>query len=398
VGVSVAAQLAVLPIALAHFNQVSTLGVLANLVVVPLAGIATVVGMAGVALAAVVGTGGILLLNAVWPALLALRGVVHLAAAVPGAVIHLPAPPWTAVIAYAAALGCGLSAWTVRGRATPHARRLAVAGAVLGLGAAVIEAWPLIRPADGHLRITVLDVGQGDAIVLETPDGRAALVDAGPGGPDRLDAGERVVAPFLWNRGHLSLAAAVATHADLDHAGGLGAIRRLFRVSEPDTADALVAWAGRAGVDVAVLGGPQLAAEGATRNDAALALRVELGLLSVVLASDITARTEGDLLRRRAPLAAAVLKVAHHGARGSSTAPFLAAVNPAVAIISVGARNAYGHPSPETLARLVAAGAAVYRTDRDGAVMLDTDGRSLTVTTWASHRRDRYCLDPDTAC
>ena len=62
----------------------------------------------------------------------------------------------------------------------------------------------------------------------------------------------------------------------------------------------------------------------------------------------------------------------------------------------MGARNAYGHPSPETLARLVAAGAAVYRTDRDGAVMLDTDGRSLTVTTWASGRRDRYCLDPDT--
>ena len=70
-------------------------------------------------------------------------------------------------------------------------------------------------------------------------------------------------------------------------------------------------------------------------------------------------------------------------------------MNPAVAIISVGARNAYGHPSPETLARLAAAGAAVYRTDRDGAVMLDTDGRSLTVSTWASGRRDRYCLEPE---
>jgi competence protein ComEC len=398
-GVSVAAQLAVLPIALAHFNQMSTFGVIANLVVVPLAGIATVVGMAGVALTPLVEGGGTLLLNAVWPALLALRGAVHLAAAVPGAVLHLPAPHWTALVAYAAALACGLSAWTLRGRATGHVYGLAVAGAVLGLGAAAIEAWPLVRPADGRLRITVLDVGQGDAIAIEAPDGRAALLDAGPGGSDRLDAGERVVAPFLWNRGHLSLAAAIATHADLDHAGGLGAIRRLFRVSEPDAAEALVAWAGRAGVAVTVLGGHDVAAPGpATHNDAALALRVELGLVSILLASDITARTEGDLLRQSAPLAATVLKVAHHGARGSSTAPFLGAVNPAVAIISVGARNAYGHPSPETLARLAAAGATIYRTDRDGAVMLDTDGRSLTVTTWASGRSEHHCLDPDTRC
>src|SRR5262249_46259890 len=129
-----------------------------------------------------------------------------------------------------------------------------------------------------------------------------------------------------------------------------------------------------------------------------LALRIDMGLASFLLASDITARTEDDLLRRGAPVTATVLKVAHHGARGSSTAAFLDAVHPAVAIISVGARNAYGHPSPETLTRLAAAGAAVYRTDRDGAVLLATDGRLLTVSTWASGRRDRYCLDPLAPC
>jgi competence protein ComEC len=148
-----------------------------------------------------------------------------------------------------------------------------------------------------------------------------------------------------------------------------------------------------------VLEAPRRAAEGPpTRNDAALALRLELGLVSFLLASDITARTEGDLLRGRAPLAATVLKVAHHGARGSSTAAFVAAVNPAIAVISVGARNAYGHPSPQTLARLRAAGATIYRTDRDGAVSLETDGRALTVATWATRRRDRYCLAPDAIC
>jgi competence protein ComEC len=397
-GVSVAAQLSVLPVALAHFNQVSTIGVLANLAVVPLAAIATVVGLAGVALTPLLEAAGSLLLSAVWPVLLALRAVVQLAASVPGAVVHLPAPPWPALVAYAAALVLGLGAWMLRGGAGRRARRLAIASAALGLTAMVIEVWPLVRLPDGRVRITVLDVGQGDAIVLEAPDGRAALVDAGPGGSHRLDTGERVVAPFLWNRGYLSLAAVIATHADLDHAGGLGAIRRLFRVTESGAAEPLMTWAQRAGVGITVLGEPGFAGAGVARgNKSALALRVELGLLSLVLASDITARAENDLLRQGAPLAATVLKVAHHGARGSSTAAFLGAVNPAVAVISVGAHNPYGHPSPETLARLAAAGATVYRTDRDGAVMLESDGRTLTVTTWASGRRDRYCLDREAA-
>jgi competence protein ComEC len=399
-GVSMAAQLAVFPIALAHFNQVSTIGVIANVAAVPLAGLATVLGLAGVALATVLGAAGRLLLNTVWPVLLALRGVVQMAASVPGAVVHLPAPHWTAVVAYTGALGLALTAWRLRGAAAGRVRALSVAAGALLLTAALIAAWPLLRPPDGRLRITILDVGQGDAIVLEAPDGRAALLDAGPGGPYRLDAGERVVAPFLWNRGHLSLSSAIATHADVDHAGGLAAIRRRFRVREHDTPEALAAWAGRAGVDVTVLGGSSAATpNGApTRNDAALVLRVELGLASFLLASDMTARTEEDLLRRRAPLAATVLKVAHHGARSSSTMAFLDTVRPLVAVISVGTRNAYGHPGPETLARLRAAGASVYRTDRDGAVMLDTDGRSLTVTAWASRRRDRYRLDPKARC
>jgi beta-lactamase superfamily II metal-dependent hydrolase len=97
-------------------------------------------------------------------------------------------------------------------------------------------------------------------------------------------------------------------------------------------------------------------------------------------------------------LGATVLKVAHHGSRGSSTPEFLRAVSPVVAVISVGARNPYGHPTPETLARLDAVHAAVYRTDRDGAVIVESDGRALSVTAWATGRIARYCLDPETDC
>ena len=93
-----------------------------------------------------------------------------------------------------------------------------------------------------------------------------------------------------------------------------------------------------------------------------------------------------------------MLKVAHHGSRGSSTPEVLRAVGPRVAVISVGGRNAYGHPAPETLARLDAVAAAVYRTDRDGAVILESDGRALAVSGWASRRTARYCLDRKSLC
>jgi competence protein ComEC len=425
-GVSLAAQLAVLPIALVHFNQLSTIGVAANLGVVPLAGLATILGLLAVALALVSAALADVAFNAAWPVLLALRAVVAAAAAVPGALVHLPAPGWPAIACYVAALGLGLAWWHTRA-ASPRASRRAGVAALGSLACALaLEAWPLARPPDGRLRLTVLDVGQGDAIVLEAPDGRAALIDAGSGGPMRLDAGERVVAPFLWNRGVLRLAATVVTHADADHAGGMHAIRSDFRIAETWDVEALgrgPRWLGGAMVSLvspreawqagsrdraetrsfwAPPAAPSSitlpAAVGRSRNNEALVVRVEYGLASFLLASDIEAPRELELVASGTPLAAAVLKVAHHGSRSSTTPEFLAAVGPGVAVVSVGARNPYGHPDAGVLARLAAAGARVYRTDRDGAVVLETDGRTLTVTRWATRVAERFCLDPEAIC
>ena len=301
----------------------------------------------------------------------------------PGAVVHLPAPPPLAVASYVG----GLALLVFRKRLAA-AILLAVA---LGAGA-----WPLVRPPDARLRVTVLDVGQGDAIVAEMPDGRAILVDAGSGGARRIDAGERVVAPFLWNRGFLRLAAAIVTHDDSDHAGGMPAVRRLLRVDERWTRlDPPATPRAFGGVVVTVL--PRLAT-GGRRNDGGLVLRVEVGRVSFLLASDIEAARERELVDAGLPLATTVLKVAHHGSRSSSTAEFVRAVRPAVAVISVGPRNAYGHPDPGVLARLAEAGARIYRTDRDGAVILETDGHTLIVTRWASRRVDRICVDPEAIC
>jgi competence protein ComEC len=413
-GASAAAQLAVLPITLTHFNQLSTIGVVANLGVVPLAGVATVVGLVAVGLSFVSETIAAVAFDAVWPLLLALRGVVALAAKVPGAVVHLPAPGWFAVTCYVVGLALLLVWHGSRGRdgrgtqgedrspansagEPKRGRRLLLLGIALLALAVGSAAWPLVRPADGRLRLTILDVGQGDAIVVEMPDGRAILVDAGSGGPMRLDAGERVVAPFLWNRGILRLAGVAVTHEDSDHAGGAPAVRRLFSIDEEWTAASLPLAPRRFGrAEIAPL--PPTAVAGGRRNEAALVLRIEMGLASFLLASDIGAPRERELVASGTRLDSTVLKVAHHGSRFSTSAEFIRAVGPRLAAISVGARNPFGHPDAGVVARLAEAGAATYRTDRDGAIIFETDGGTLTVTRWATRQVDRFCLDPEAIC
>ncbi|HLE42807.1 MAG TPA: hypothetical protein VJB36_02200, partial [Methylomirabilota bacterium] len=118
-------------------------------------------------------------------------------------------------------------------------------------------------------------------------------------------------------------------------------------------------------------------------NNGSLVLRIEWGLAAVLLAGDAEAVAERSLMADGAPLGAPVLKVGHHGSRHASTRPFVAAVAPRIALISVGARNPFGHPSPAVLDRLQAAGAAIYRTDYDGAVEVVSDGERLSVRRWA---------------
>jgi len=406
VAVSVGAQLPVTPVMLFHFNQLSLIGIAANLLVVPLAGPATTIGMLALAVALVSGTVADLLFNALWLLLVALRLVVWAAAAIPAAMVHLPAPSWAAIAAWVGALAL-IPYLDARARARPVAAGLT--GAVV-----VFSVWPWLAPGDGRLRLMFLDVGQGDAIFVELPEGQRMLIDGGPGGSRRFDVGERVLSPFFWNRPIARLDVVASTHADADHAGGLAAVVRHFTVGEfwetgrgePEDTRAAVAQSGasrrvlRAG-EARRLGGALVSVLNPDEhampslNEDSLVLRLDWRGVSALLTGDLGWAGEARVLSRGATVSALVLKVGHHGSRFSSSPTFLAAVRPAFAIISVGARNPFRHPSRDALERLEASGARIYRTDRDGAVIVESDGEKLWITRWATRVTEVFDLDQE---
>lgn len=406
--VSLAAQAATLPLIMYDFGMVSPVSLVANLVAVPLAGAAVPLGFAG-ALAGLAWPAAAGVLNRFTALVVAvLADTVSWFAAWPGASVAVPRPPAWAVAAAYAALAAGWGAALRGGEAgEPRRSRLVAAAAFLLAGALLVVRFPGGGPsgpgAGWPLEALFLDVGQGDGMVFFLPGGRTLVVDGGPppaSGPGPL-------ARYLAYRGVRRIDVLVATHGDADHVGGLAPVVETFRVGEvwygvSDTGGGLRAilrtaaargarlrrvergqvFAPAPGVRVTVLNprDPPLSGRPEDDNDNSVVLRLQYGAAAFLLAADLEAAGEADLLASGAAVAGTVLKVGHHGSAGSSGAPFLAAVAPRLAVIQVGARNAYGHPRPEVLARLAAAGASVWRTDRDGAVIVRTDGRRLAVT------------------
>ncbi len=373
-----AATLALVPLGALFFSSVSLVGPLANALAIPLVS-ALITPMAMFASACLPWA------PAVGSALLSL------AALVTGAMLDLlepmaAAPLSTAVIArpdgFALALAAAAIALVLWPVPVP-ARRAAFAG-LLPLVAPAAD-----LPAPGSLRVTAFDVGQGMAVLVETPE-RRLLYDAGPLYGGDSEAGARVILPWLRTRGIDRLDAVVVSHLDSDHSGGLPSLLRNLRIDwiagslpvEHPARDAGRpfhdcrrghAW--RWGeVDFEVLHPGASAVRGARSptNASSCVLRIVAPAARVLLTGDIEAAQERALVAAYGPdgLRSELMLAPHHGSGTSSSVEFLEAVAPTHAIAQLGFRNRYGHPAQRVEARYRAAGIALLRSDRDGAIVL----------------------------
>ncbi len=435
--ITLAATAMTLPVLASAFNRVSPVGILANLPIVPLSGLITALGTAASAFLLMIPS-GFPWLNQVngWLVNL-LFGVAGWFAAWPWSTVRVYTPTPGMLVAY---YGIGVAwllgaspvrrweaRWPLPTRGSPDAIRPALepgaGGRPMGSGRAGHRRWAgvlaaactlallvqiLVRlhPPEGtpRVRLTLLDVGQGEAIFLDLPGRHRMLVDAGGLAGGQFDIGLRVVGPYLLHEwvGHLDVLA--LTHAQADHINGAPAVLRSFSVGEvwtPDTPDASLTllwiqeylrhrriphrivsagsprtqW-GEATIEVLhpPLRTPRDAWTSAPRsrsNDASLVLKVQIDDQAALLTADIEREGEAALLRRARVLRARVLKVPHHGSRTSSGTAFLAAVEPEVALASLGYRNSFHHPHPDVVERYRAMGVRLLRTDLHGALTVE---------------------------
>ena len=265
----------------------------------------------------------------------------------------------------------------------------------------------------GQLELTVIDVGQGDSLLVAFPDGKLMLVDGGGiltfghHAKSKIDIGEDVVSPYLWKRSIRKVDVVVLTHAHDDHAGGLPALIENFHPAELWTGAMVAseAWSlvrqkaqaqgvkivamqsGRCfdfgGAHIEILSPPSDYVPSASpKNNDSLAMRLTYGQRSFLLTGDMEKPMELRALADGQPLGADVLKVGHHGSNTSSTEPFLNAVSPTFAVISDGFENSFHHPHPLVLERLAEHRAGALRTDLQGLITVRTDGRRIWVETY----------------
>jgi len=398
--VSGGATLATAPISVVAFGTVAPVALVSNVLAVPLAGFVVPSLALTLALAALWPRAAPLAAGAAALGLDALQGVAGLAGALPLAFVPFQRT-WLAAALLAAVAAILLRPYPRSGRRAAL-RALRGRGALAaGLSCCAAVWWPLVpggapgyRP--GKLALHFLSVGEGDAAAITTPAGRWIVVDGGPQGPG-FDAGASVVAPFLRRNGVDRLAVAVASHGDADHLGGLPTVVRAFRpalVLEPGQPLAKAGY--RRFLAAAALAGSRwrparagdrIELDGVTirvwhpdsawmerqlpTNENSVVLTVEYGDFRAVLPGDGGLTMEADLAGRMPR--ATVLKVGHHGSRSATGPEWLAALAPAVCVISVGP-NRYGEPDPGVVASLGRAGCDVVRTDEAGTVTVETDG------------------------
>lgn len=378
---TLAAQIASLPIIIWYFNQVSLSSVLANVFVMPILEFVIIGGLLGGLISLVIPLIGEIFF--LLESLIFSFGaeVNRLFANLPFSSIQVPTLGIFAGLVYYLAL------------IFRRAEILLLLIVVLILN----------FRTSGELEISFVDVGQGDCAVVLTPNRKCLIFDTGGVREKIFDVGGRVVVPYLKHEGVREVDTIFLTHAHEDHSGGAGAIIKKFPVREIITAGELKTEyaavfgisenrldnlrAGKTGehfkidgVDVEIIFAPNVG----TGNEISNVYKISYGDVTFLITGDLIIENENEMLREGCNVSSTVLKVGHHGSKTSSSEEFLQAVNPKCAVICVGYGNNFGHPRHEVLERLENLGVKIFRTDKDGLIKFKTDGKKLSVETFKS--------------
>ncbi|MEO8376893.1 MAG: DNA internalization-related competence protein ComEC/Rec2 [Candidatus Sumerlaeota bacterium] len=386
-------QTILLPVFANQFGEVSLIAPIANALLLEIASFVLVVGFAVLLLCLPLPfVGSHLMAWLKWPLWLLGWGTDELSR-LPFATVQLHTWPLSLTALLYVAIAASAFA---RFHGQRHPRRSAWQFIPAGLlVAAMLAAQSLVDRGDGKLHIWFLDVGQGDATLLQFPDRTAALVDAGP------QSMAWALPGMIKRRGIDRLSFVVATHADSDHIGGMNEVLDAIPTDALLVGGSLAATGQFIDLEQAVRknyipvvttlrGGewensegkvhfltlhptPEFSRDPSSINNASVVLRVDYAGHSILLTGDAARDAEVSMIDSGLPITADILKVGHHGSASSSTDAFLDAVNPIIGIISCGKNNQYHHPSPKTMERLQERGVTVYRTDNDGTIELTID-------------------------
>ena len=409
--VSAAVQLWIEPLLAYGFNRLSWIGPLANIVIVPLSSLTLAMGIAGAA-ASLAGFETVTRLAGNCAALLSVTAGVF--ERIPGAWQRCPTLSGTCVVA-GILMFLLWEPFRLRRRWIPCLYTgILLASAVFGIVPlpGIFRGGDMLWPKGASvLRLTFLDVGQGDAIVIKFPNGLVRTLDAGglvgfQADNERalgFDVGEAVVSRYLWHEWINTLDSTAISHTDSDHAGGVPALLKNFRIKrfdyspvgvEPETLEKLRGLArSRKIPEKTITAGmkenigavvihaihPPAVAELASANESSIVLRLTYKRFSALLTGDLEKSGEAAVAKLTDDIETQLLKVGHHGSRMATSDLFLERTRPRWAVISAGRNNTYGHPSPDVLKRLEKRGALTFVTMDHGAVIYETDGERYII-------------------